>query len=93
MESKQWCPEYVTTGFVAEHCGVNNATVLRWIEKGHLPAFRLPEGHYRIYGEDFTGFLAKYNIPVPYGSNQPMNSRKKAQQGKKHRLKNGDDNK
>ncbi|MDP2931843.1 MAG: excisionase family DNA-binding protein [Chloroflexota bacterium] len=61
---KQWCPEYVTTGFVAEHCGVSSVTVLRWIEKGRLSAFRLPDGHYRVYRDDFAGFLARYQIPA-----------------------------
>ena len=93
MESKQWCPEYVATGFVAEHCGVSKVTVLRWIEKGHLSAFRLPGGHYRIYGKDFIKFLANYNIPVPYGSIQHMNSRNSTQRGKKRGLRNGDDKK
>lgn len=93
MESKQWCPEYVTTGFVAEHCGVSKVTVLRWIEKGHLSAFRLPGGHYRIYGRDFIKFLADYNIPIPYGSTQHMNSRKNTQRGKKRGLRKGDDKK
>ena len=65
---EQWCPEYVTTGFVAGRCGVCNVTVLRWIEKGHLPAFRLPDGHYRIYREDFTTFLTAYRIPVHHGA-------------------------
>jgi len=40
--------EYLTTGVVAQLCGVSKVTVLRWINKGHLNAFRLPEGHYRI---------------------------------------------
>jgi len=61
-------PEFMTTGFVAEHCGVTNATVLRWIEKGRLPAFRLPDRHYRIHREDFVGFLTEYSIPVHRGA-------------------------
>lgn len=65
QEVEQWCPDYITTGFVAGRCGVCSVTVLRWIEKGHLPAFRLPDGHYRIRRDDFTGFLSKYMIPGP----------------------------
>ena len=65
QEVEQWCPDYITTGFVAKRCGVCNVTVLRWIEKGRLPAFRLPDGHYRIRRDDFTGFLTKYMIPGP----------------------------
>ncbi len=61
---EQWFPEYVTTGGVAEYCGVSKVTVLRWIEKGHLTAFRLPEGHYRVHRDDFGKFLVKYSIPI-----------------------------
>ena len=66
MENRfeQQYPEYLTTGFVAKRCGVCNVTVLRWIEKGHLPAFRLPDGHYRIHREDFATFLKRYRIPA-----------------------------
>ena len=55
--------EYYTTGNVAELCGVSRITVLRWIEKAYLPAFRLPEGHYRIHVSDLNRFLKEYNIP------------------------------
>jgi len=61
---EEWCPEYVTTGFVAERCGVSSVTVLRWIEKGRLLAFRLPDGHYRIHRDDFSKFLTKHSIPI-----------------------------
>ena len=63
-ELKEQYPEYITTGDVAEYCGVSNVTVLRWIEKGHLTAFRLPEGHYRINRDDFGKFLVKHGIPI-----------------------------
>jgi len=61
---EQWCAEYLTTGAVAEYCGVTSVTVLRWIRKGHLPAFRLPEGHYRISRNDFGEFLVEHGIPI-----------------------------
>ncbi len=76
---EQWCPEYITTGFVAEHCGVNKVTVVRWIEKGLLAAFRLPDSHYRIYREDFAGFLAKYSIPVRQGASGNKSSARHTQ--------------
>ena len=62
---EQWSPEYITVGFIAKRCGVSNTTVLRWIEKGQLPAFRLPAGHYRIDRGDFAEFLISYGMPVP----------------------------
>ena len=63
-ELEEWCPEYITTGTVAGYCGVSKVTVLRWIERGYLAAFRLPEGHYRIHRDDFGEFIAKHNIPI-----------------------------
>lgn len=59
---KKDCPQYVTTSFVASYCGVSGVTVLRWIEKGLLPAFRLPQGHYRIRLEDVSRFLERCNV-------------------------------
>jgi excisionase family DNA binding protein len=59
-----WCPKYVTTSFVAEHCGVSKVTVLEWIEEKRLPAFRLPKGHYRIYKNDFLEFMKRHKIPL-----------------------------
>jgi excisionase family DNA binding protein len=61
---QHWCPRYVTTSFVAKHCGVSTVTVLEWIEEGRLPAFRLPKGHYRIYRNDFIEFMEAYHIPI-----------------------------
>jgi excisionase family DNA binding protein len=57
-------PQYLTTGAVARHCGVSKVTVLRWIEKGNLVAFRLPSGQNRIYRDDFFAFAAKHHIPL-----------------------------
>jgi excisionase family DNA binding protein len=61
---ERFSPEYITVGFIARRCGVSNTTVLRWIERGELPAFRLPAGHYRIEREDFAEFLTHYGIPA-----------------------------
>jgi excisionase family DNA binding protein len=60
---KAW-PEYLTTGAVARHCGVSKVTVLRWIEKGELTAFRLPGGQNRVHRDDFYAFTTKHNIPI-----------------------------
>lgn len=57
-------PEHLTTGIVARNCGVSKVTVLRWIEKGNLNAFRLPGGQNRILRDDFYAFAAKHKIPV-----------------------------
>jgi excisionase family DNA binding protein len=56
-------PEYFTTGIVARYCGVSKVTVLRWIEKGDLMAFKLPGGQNRIDKADFYTFAQRYSIP------------------------------
>jgi excisionase family DNA binding protein len=58
--------DYMTVGLVARSCGVSNTTVLRWIKRGQLVAFRLPAGHFRIGRTAFTEFLSRYRIPTPY---------------------------
>jgi two-component system response regulator VicR len=63
-EIKQIYPEYLTTGTVARHCGVSKVTVLRWIEKGDITAFKLPGGQNRIYRDDFYAFATKHSIPI-----------------------------
>jgi len=60
----QSIPDYLPVGFVARRCGVSNTTVLRWINTGQLPAFRLPGGHFRIGKDAFSDFLTKYNMPL-----------------------------
>jgi excisionase family DNA binding protein len=61
-------PEYLTTGAVARHCGVSKVTVLRWIEKGNLTAFRLPGGQNRIHRDDFFAFADRHSIPIQRSS-------------------------
>jgi two-component system response regulator VicR len=60
-------PEYLTTGIVARNCGVSKVTVLRWIEKGNLTAFRLPGGQNRIHRDDFFAFASRHSIPIRRG--------------------------
>jgi excisionase family DNA binding protein len=56
----------LTTGEIAQYCGVNFRTVIRWIKRGYLDAFQLPgRGDNRIEVEDFLVFLKKNNIPIP----------------------------
>lgn len=57
-------PQFLTTGAVARSCGVSKVTVLRWIAKGDIVAFRLPGGQNRIRREDFLSFAKKHNIPT-----------------------------
>ncbi len=60
-------PEYLTTGAVAKHCGVSKVTVLRWIEKGNLVAFRIPGGQNRIHRDDSYAFADRHIIPIRGG--------------------------
>lgn len=56
----------LTTGEVAKYCGVNFRTVIRWIERGHLEAYKLPgRGDNRIPVDSFVAFLKGNNMPVP----------------------------
>ncbi|GAA6153833.1 response regulator [Pseudoteredinibacter isoporae] len=56
----------LTTGEAAKYCGVNFRTVIRWIERGRLSAYKLPgRGDHRIKVEDFIRFLESNEMPVP----------------------------
>lgn len=56
----------LTTGEAARHCGVNFRTVIRWIERGQLKAYKLPgRGDHRIRVSDFIAFLSDNNMPIP----------------------------
>ena len=56
----------LTTGEVANFVGVNFQTVLRWIQKGHIKAHKLPgRGDHRVTIPDFLAFLADFDLPVP----------------------------
>lgn len=64
MKDKQ----LMTTGDVARYCGVNFRTVIRWIDKGRLDAFKLPgRGDNRIPLDSFLAFLNENNMPIPEG--------------------------
>ncbi|MBL1260554.1 MAG: response regulator [Thiotrichaceae bacterium] len=56
----------MTTGEVAKYCGVSFRTVIRWIERGHLNAYKLPgRGDNRVQMADFMLFLKQNKMPVP----------------------------
>ncbi len=56
----------LTTGEAAKYCGVNFRTVIRWIERGKLKAYKLPgRGDHRIQVEDFVVFLQANGMPIP----------------------------
>ena len=56
----------LTTGEIAQYCGVNFRTVIRWIKRGHLKAYQLPgRGDNRVEVQDFLNFLREHDMPVP----------------------------
>lgn len=56
---------FFTTGEIANYCGVNFRTVLRWINKGYIKAQKLPgRGDHRITLDDFIAFLNENNFEV-----------------------------
>lgn len=58
--------QVLTTGEAAKYCGVNFRTVIRWIERGRLKAYKLPgRGDHRIQTQDFVVFLRENQMPVP----------------------------
>lgn len=57
-------PDVLTTGDAARICGVNFRTISRWIERGLLPAYKLPgRGDKRVLGEELRRFMRENNIP------------------------------
>lgn len=56
----------LTTGEIADYCGVNFRTVIRWIKRGHLKAYQLPgRGDNRVEIRDFVNFLRENSMPIP----------------------------
>ncbi len=62
----------LTTGIAAKLCGVTPDTVLKWIKKGTLRAFKTAGGHYRIDRTDLEPFIiAKTgNAETPSAGNE-----------------------
>jgi len=52
----------LSTGAVAARCGVDRATVLRWIKAGKLSAYITPGGHHRVRLESLSGFLTDMGL-------------------------------
>jgi len=58
--------EALTTGEVAKYCGVNFRTVIRWIGKGYIDAYKLPgRGDNRVPVDALLVFMNKNNMPIP----------------------------
>lgn len=64
IKNTQNLEKFLTTGQIAEKCGVNFRTVIRWIQKGYLRAYRLPgsRADHRIPASEFEKFLETYQL-------------------------------
>lgn len=56
-----------TTYEVSRLCDVDLSTVINWVNKGRLQAYKTPGRHRRVKREDLLDFLKRYNMPVPQG--------------------------
>jgi len=55
-----------STGDIARFCDVTLRTVIRWIERGSLKAYKLPgRGNNRVTEQELLNFLREYQIPIP----------------------------
>lgn len=58
--------EVLTTSEAAKLCGVSFRTVIRWVERGELQAYRLPgRGDYRVQVEELRRFMREHGMPEP----------------------------
>ncbi|UTW07522.1 response regulator [Pseudomonas benzenivorans] len=58
--------DVLTSRQAAELCGVSFRTVIRWIERGLLQAYRLPgRGDYRVPRQELELFMRENAIPLP----------------------------
>jgi excisionase family DNA binding protein len=55
--------EHQSLGKIAKRCNVSRTTVYRWIVHGHLKAYALPSGHFRVRPEDLETFCQTFGIP------------------------------
>lgn len=58
--------ETLTTTEASQMCGVSFRTVIRWIEREELQAYRLPgRGDYRVPLSELRRFMQEHGIPEP----------------------------
>ena len=55
--------DHLSLGKVAKRCNVSRTTVYRWIIGGHLKAYSLPSGHFRVKPDDLAEFCKAFNMP------------------------------
>ncbi|MEE8059071.1 MAG: response regulator [Pseudomonadales bacterium] len=66
MDNPQMPGRVLTTGEIAKYCKVHFRTVIRWIDRGSLKAYKLPgRGNNRIEEKEFIRFLKENAMPIP----------------------------
>ena len=55
--------DHLSLGKVAKRCNVSRTTVYRWIIGGHLKAYSLPSGHFRVKPDDLADFCRAFSMP------------------------------
>lgn len=56
--------DVLTTSEVANRCGVSQRTVIRWIERGELNAYKLPgRGDHRVLVTELARFMETHQMP------------------------------
>ncbi len=58
-------PEFVTLADAAERCNVSVRTVRRWIDSGHLRAYRVGPRTIRVVIEDLDNLFRPIPSPLP----------------------------
>ncbi len=61
---------HMSLGKIAKICNVSRTTVYRWIINGHLKAYSLPSGHFRVRPEELDEFRQAFGIPMEAGGEQ-----------------------
>ncbi len=59
----------------SQMCKVSSKSIINWIEKGHIKAYKTVGGHRRIKYADLVEFMQRQGIPIP--ADEPDNGRKK----------------
>lgn len=58
-------PHVLTTAGAAKIAGVSQQTMIRWVDRGLVPGFRIPGStHRRIVRDDLIKFLVEHKMPV-----------------------------
>lgn len=66
-------PDVLTSSEAARLCGVSFRTVIRWIERGQLQAYKLPgRGDHRVPMAELRRFMRENGIPEPIEVQQTM---------------------